>query len=88
MHNSLAINHFGLLYMTKEIGRFSILCFRGEVKEHYYGHIKRIANQTEGGVVLLLTDKDLNVFIRQATRGKLKEDNIQDIYDRTVRRIS
>lgn len=80
--------HQCLYYMTQEIGRFSVLCFRGKVKDHYYEHIKRVAHQTDGGVVLLLTDQDLKVFIRQAMHGKLKEDHIQDIYDRTVRRIS
>jgi hypothetical protein len=37
---------------------------------------------------LLLNDKDLKVFIRQAINGKVKEDHIQDIYDRIVRKIS
>jgi hypothetical protein len=80
--------HQCLYYMTKVIGGFSVICFRGKVKEHYYQHMKRVSEQTNGGVVLLLTDQDLNVFIRQARHGKLKEDHIQDIYDRAVRRIS
>ncbi len=75
-------------YMTKEIGRFLILCFRGEVKEHYYEHIKRTAIEKEGGVILLLTDKDLKVFLRQTMNGKLKEDHIRGLYDHTIRRIS
>jgi hypothetical protein len=74
-------------YMTQEIGRFAVLCFRGEMKEHYYGHIKRVAHQTNG-LLLLLTDRDLKVFIRQAKHGKVKEDHIQDIFDRTIRKIS
>jgi|GEM_PF-1283151 len=74
-------------YMTPEIGRFAILCFRGELKDHYYGHIKRVAHQTDG-LLLLLTDRDLKVFIRQAKHGKVKEDHIQDIFDRTLRKIS
>jgi len=80
--------HQCLYYMTQVIGRFSVLCYRGKVKDHYYQHIKRILEQTHGGILLLLTDQDLNVFIRQARHGKLKEDHIQEIYDRTVRRIS
>lgn len=80
--------HQCLYYMTQEIGRFSVLCFRGKLKEHYNEHIKRVARQTNGGIVLLLTDQDLKVFVRQALHGKLKEDHIQDIYDRTVRQIS
>jgi hypothetical protein len=75
-------------YMTPEIGRFIVLCFRGKVKDHYYEHVKRIARKNDGGVILILTDQDLKVFIRQAMHGKLKEDHIQDIYDRTVRQIS
>lgn len=80
--------HQCLYYMTQEIGRFAVLCFRGKMKDHYYEHIKRVAHQTHGGIVLLLADQDLRVFIRQTMHGKLKEDHIQDIYDRTVRRIS
>jgi hypothetical protein len=79
--------HQCLYYMTQEIGRFAVLCFRGEVKEHYYEHIKRVATQTQG-VVLLLTDRDLNVFLRQSKHGKAKEDHIQGIFDKTIRRIS
>jgi hypothetical protein len=74
-------------YMTKEIGRFAVLCFRGEMKDHYYGHIKRVAHQTNG-ILLLLTDRDLKVFIRQAKHGKVKEDHIQDNFDKTIRKIS
>lgn len=75
-------------YMTPEIGRFIVLCFRGELKDHYYEHIQRIAHKNEGGIVLLLIDKDLKVFIRQALHGKVKENHIQEIYDRTIRQIS
>jgi hypothetical protein len=80
--------HQAAYYMTKEIGRFAVLCFRGDVKKHYYQHIRRIAHEKEGGVVLLLSDKDLLVFIRQARNGKAKEDHIRDLYDNTVRAIS
>lgn len=75
-------------YMTPEIGRFCILCFRGEVKKHYYEHIRRIAREKDGGIVLLLTDKDLAVFLRQAKNGRVREDHIRELYDATVRRIS
>lgn len=76
-----------LYYMTPEIGRFAVICFRGEVKDSYYGHIKRIAHQTQG-ILLPLTDRDLKVFIRQARHGKSKEDHIQEIFDKTIRKIS
>jgi hypothetical protein len=80
--------HQAAYYMTREIGRFLVLCFRGEVKTHYYEHIKRIAAEKNGGITLLLTDRDLDVFIRQAINGKSREEHIREIYDRTVREIS
>ncbi len=77
-------------YATPQIGGFLVCVFRGEVENHYYDHVKRIATAHNAGsaIVLLLTDKDLAVFIRQAQKGKSKEDHIQDAYDRTVRAIS
>jgi hypothetical protein len=80
--------HQVLYYMTSEIGRFAVLSFRGEIKNHYYEHVSRVARQANSGIVLLLTDRDLLTFIRQAINGKTKEDHIQEIYDRTVRLIS
>lgn len=80
--------HQAAYYMTKEIGRFVVLAFRGEIKKHYYEHIKRIAGEKDGGIVLLLTEKDVDVFLRQAIRGKAREEHIQEIYDRTIREIS
>jgi hypothetical protein len=74
-------------YLTKELGRFAVIAFRGEVQAHQYQHVKRIANDKDG-MVLLLGQKDLMVFIRQARNGKLKEDHIQDRYDATVRKVS
>ena len=74
--------------MTKEIGYFSVLVFRGEVKKYYYDHIKRIATEKNGGIVPLITEKDLEVFMRQAINGKAREEHIQEIYDRTIREIS
>jgi hypothetical protein len=49
--------------------------------------VKRIFSDKEG-IVLLLNDKDLAVFARQALKGKVKDDHIQDRYDMTVRLIS
>jgi hypothetical protein len=73
-------------YLTKPIGMFGIIVFRGDVVKHYYGHIKRIAEKD--ALVLLLSEKDMLVFVRQAINGKVKESHIQDNYDRTVREIS
>ena len=42
-------------YMTDAIGRFVISAFRGEEKKkHYYGHIRRIAQDSKGIVLLHL----------------------------------
>ncbi len=81
--------HQASYYMTKEIGTFSILVFRGrKVKKSYFNHIKRISNEKDGGIVLLLTERDLDVFLRQAINGKTKEDHIYELYDKTIRAIS
>ncbi len=81
--------HQTAYYMGNAIGHFSVVCFRGERsdKSHYYQHIRRIASN-HNGMVLLLTDKDLQVFVRQSLNGKVKEEHIRDIYDTTVRKIS
>jgi hypothetical protein len=75
-------------YMTKEIGRFVVVAYRGESKPHYFQHIKRVAAEKDGGVILLLGERDLAVFLRQALNGKNREDHIREIYDKTVRLIS
>ncbi len=47
--------HQAAYYMNDAGGR--VLCFRGtEIKQHYYGHIKRI-HADNRGLVLLLTDR-------------------------------
>ncbi|TWU11677.1 hypothetical protein CA54_04860 [Symmachiella macrocystis] len=76
-------------YLSRPIGGFGVIAFRGEIKNHYYEHIQRIANQQNGNaIVVLLGDRDLRVFIRQARNGGVKDGHIQDIYDKTVRKIS
>jgi hypothetical protein len=82
--------HQAAYYMTEAIGRFVVLAFRGHIiKPHYYEHIKRIAAEKQGGVVLLLRDQDLDTFLRQAINGgEIKEDYIHDIFDLTTRMIS
>ena len=75
-------------YINDKIGRFVVLAFRGtERKKHYFEHVRRIAEK-DGGLLLLLTQKDLEVFIRRAINGKSNETHIQEIYDQTVREIS
>jgi hypothetical protein len=79
--------HQALYYMTPAIGRFTVICFRGEWKPHYYQHVRRI-HANNGGFVLPFTEKDLKTFMRQALNGKVKESHITDIYDRIIRKIS
>ncbi len=79
-------------YVGSEIGRFVIISYRGDptkndVPKTYVEHIKRIAHDKDA-MVLLITDQDVKVFIRQAINGKVKDAHIQDKYDRMVRAIS
>ncbi|QDU25806.1 hypothetical protein ETAA8_08780 [Anatilimnocola aggregata] len=79
--------HQAQYYMGGACGNFCIVCFRGDPKEsHYYHHIKKIHDQRKG-MVLLLGDKDLEVFLRQAIRGRSKDLHIQARFDDTVRLI-
>lgn len=75
-------------YLNDAIGHFGLVCFRGvEVENYQYGHLKRLADK-DGKYILLLTERDVKVFLRQAKNGKVKESHIQEIYDRTIRKIS
>jgi hypothetical protein len=75
-------------YMNDTIGRFAVFVFRGiEIKRHHYEHVKRIASDKHG-MVVLLTDRDMDVLLRQAINGKSSEPHLREIYDRTVREVS
>ena len=75
-------------YMNDMIGRFAVLVYRGDqVKRHYYEHIRRIASDKRG-MVLLLTDRDTDILLRHAINGKSSEAHLQELYDRTVREVS
>lgn len=78
--------HQAQYYMNDTAGRFTVLVFRGEIESSYLAHIRAIASSTKG-MVLLLTEKDLKTFLRQAANGKVKEDHIQDRYDSLVRKL-
>ena len=81
--------HQAQYYMNKTSGHFGVIAFRGnKVKDSYVKHIANIANRNDAGVVLPLTQNDLEVFLRQAIKGTLKEAHIQDRYDSIVRQIS
>ncbi len=74
-------------YLNDIAGRFAVIAYRAkEFNNSYYRHIARIADQKK--MILLLNDKDLRVFIRQAINGKVKEDHISELFDRTVRAVS
>lgn len=75
-------------YMNKQMGRFGILIFRGDVLDHYYGHIRKIAGDHDG-IVLLLTDADIRMCASERSfNPTIEESHIQSIYDRTLRHIS
>lgn len=75
-------------YMTDQAGKLVLLCSRGDqVEKHHFQHIKRI-NQQCGGLVLPLFDKDLQVFLRQAINGKVKDSHLLDRFDKIQRGIS
>jgi hypothetical protein len=73
-------------YMSGQAGKLVFIVFRGEVKNHYFEHVKKVSQG--GGMVILLNDRDLRVFVRQAMNGKVKDSHLQDKHDRAVRAIS
>lgn len=76
-------------YMSSTFGHFGVIAFRGnDVKDSYLRQISSVANKNQGGMILLLTQKDLEVFLRQAINGTFKEAHIQDRYDYFIRQIS
>jgi hypothetical protein len=76
-------------YMNPVIGRLAIVAYRGgpEIKKTYFEHIRRISVDKKG-MVLLIGERDIEVFLRQALNGKKSEGHLQDLFDRTVREIS
>lgn len=76
-------------YFNQTFGRFGIIVFRGsEIKDSYHRHISNVANKNQAGQIILITQKDLEVFLRQAINGVFKETHIQDRYDYFVRQIA
>lgn len=75
-------------YFSNSFGRLGFIVFRGEVKGSYFRHLSNVANKNQSGQIVLLTQKDLEVFLRQALNGVYKESHIQDRYDFCVRSIS
>lgn len=76
-------------YFSESFGRFGVIVFRGaEVKESYLRHISNLATRKHDGQIILLTQRDLEVFLRQAINGVFKEAHIQDRYDFFVRQTA
>jgi hypothetical protein len=76
-------------YFSEAFGRFGIIAFRGsEIKDSYYRHLANVTNKNQSGVILLITQRDLEVFLRQAINGVFKENHIQDKFDHLIRSIS
>lgn len=76
-------------YLNDTFGRFGIIAFRGDdMRANYYRHISNIMNRNRSGMIVVLTQKDLEVFLRQAIKGAFKESHLQDKYDQTIRQIS
>ncbi|UDI95244.1 P-loop ATPase, Sll1717 family [Pseudomonas sp. IAC-BECa141] len=76
-------------YLNDTFGRFGIIAFRGDdMRANYYRHISNIINRNRSGMIVVLTQKDLEVFLRQAIKGAFKESHLQDKYDQTIRQIS
>ena len=76
-------------YMNDRIGKVAFLVHRGnaELKKSYLEHIKRV-HTDKSGIVLLLGERDIEIFLRQALNGKKSEAHLQNIFDTTVREIS
>src|ERR1035441_5350343 len=81
--------HQASYYMNDAIGKVAFLVHRGgpEVKKSYLEHIRRISTDKRG-IVLVLGERDLEIFLRQALNGKKSEGHLLDLFDRTVREIS
>lgn len=76
-------------YMNDAVGRLAILVFRGkEIKKNYYGHADRVLHKDKKGLILVIRQNDLEVFIRQAIKGTPREAHISEIYTKTLREIS
>jgi hypothetical protein len=75
-------------YMNDAIGRFVVVAYRGqEKKKHYFEHIRRISADKHG-MILLLSQPDIDVFLRHALNGKSNQPHLQELFDTTVRQIS
>ncbi len=80
--------HQAAYYMTAAGGKFVVIAYRGqEKKKSYYEHIRRIATE-HGGFILLVDGRDLDIILRRTMNGKSIQPHLQELFDRTVREIS
>jgi hypothetical protein len=76
-------------YFSNTFGNFGVIvCRSTEIKDTYLRHISNVANKNQSGQIIILTQRDLEVFLRQAIHGVFKESHLQDRYDFFVRSIS
>ena len=82
--------HQTAYYMNNASGFCVVLCFRGDdITRQYLQHIKYINDKhPNGAIVILLMDKDLKVFMRQARNQRTKDSHIQAIYSEIIEKIS
>ncbi len=76
-------------YMNDQVGRFLIMVCRAQepLSTHVFEHVRRVYQQTRG-LILILRESDVRIFLRQALNGKRSEQHLQDLFDRTERLIS
>ena len=77
-------------YLNKDLGTFVIVSCRGETwdRAHYYQHIRRISGMHDGAMVIILTDSDIKAFLRQASKGNVKDGLLRDRYDTVKQKIT
>lgn len=73
-------------YMNNGLGRCVVVAFRGRPSSSNETHVHNVIRDRDG-ILLLIGEKDLMVFLRQAINGKNRESHLQDLYDRTVRQV-
>jgi hypothetical protein len=76
--------------LNKDLGTLVIVSCRGSTwdRGHYYQHIRRISAMHDGAMAIILTDSDLKAFLRQASKGNVKDGLLRDRYDTVKQKIS
>jgi hypothetical protein len=77
-------------YLNRDLGTLVIVSCRGASwdKTHYFQHIRRISTMHGGAMVLILTDLDVKAFLRQASKGGVKDGLLRDRYDTVKQKIT